>query len=184
MRIVALLSLLAAVPAPALAHGIEPHAGGGAFSPWDLLALGFLAVAGVLYVIGSSRLARRGAVHRRFEQVAFAGGWLALVVAVLPPLDSLAVSLFSVHMAQHELMMLVGAPLLIAGRPLPVCMAGMTAGTRQRLATLLQSAPAAGTWRALTTPLVAWALHGAAVWIWHAPTLYEAAAGSEGIHAL
>jgi putative membrane protein len=87
-------------------------------------------------------------------------------------------------MAQHELMMLVGAPLLIAGRPLPVCMAGMTTSVRQRLAMVLQSAPAARPWRALTSPAVAWALHGAAVWIWHVPALYEAAAANEAIHAL
>jgi putative membrane protein len=180
----AVLVLLFAVPGNVLAHDAAgPHAGGGAFSPWDLVALGFLVGVGVLYFLGSVRLAQRRAVHRRSERVAFAAGWLALVGAILPPLDSLAVSLFSVHMAQHELMMLVGAPLLIAGRPLPVCMAGMSAGARRSVGALLQAGATAATWRALTTPVVAWALHGAAVWIWHLPALYEAAAASEAIHA-
>jgi len=180
---IAASAFVLATPAAALAHGTSPHAGGGAFSPWDLGALGLLALAGMLYVAGSVRLAARGAVHRRSERLAFAGGWLALVAAILPPLDSLAVSLFSVHMAQHELMMLIGAPLIIAGRPLPVCMAGM-GSARRPVATLLQSPPAAAAWRTLTAPVVAWILHGAAVWIWHVPPLYEAAAGSEAIHAL
>ena len=45
------------------------------------------------------------------------GGILALFGAILPWLDAAALSRFSAHMAQHELMMIVGAPLLIAGRP-------------------------------------------------------------------
>lgn len=41
-----------------------------------------------------------------------------------------------------------------------------------------------GAWRALTAPLVAWALHGLVVWLWHVPTLYEAAVRDEAVHAL
>jgi putative membrane protein len=184
MRIAALFVLVFVLPTGALAHGNEPHAGGGALSYWDFVALSGLIGAAILYAIGSVRLARRGAIHRRSEQMAFAAGWLALMVAILPPLDSLAVTLFSAHMAQHELMMLVGVPLFVVGRPLPVCMAGMTIGTRRRIGAALQSRPAAGAWRALTAPVVAWALHGTAVWVWHLPSLYEAAAGDEAVHAL
>ena len=181
---VAVAFVVWALPASALAHGEGPHAGGSALSPWDLAVLGALTTAGALYLVGSLRLARRGAVHRRSESIAFAVGWLALVVAILPPLDSLAISLFSAHMAQHELMMLVGAPLLIAGRPLPVWMAALPARARRKTGTLLQSGPASGAWRGLTAPATAWLLHGAAVWIWHVPVLYELAAGNEAIHAL
>jgi putative membrane protein len=39
-------------------------------------------------------------------------------------------------------------------------------------------------WRALVHPGVAWALHGAALWLWHAPALFEAALRSEAIHYL
>jgi putative membrane protein len=184
MRVAAFAFLLSAVPVSAMAHGTDPHAGGSALSPWDLAVLGGLTIAGALYVGGSVRLQRRGAVHRRSESVAFAAGWLALVVAILPPLDALAISFFSAHMAQHELMMLVGAPLLIAGRPLPVWMAALPTRARRTTGTVLQSGPASGAWRALTAPVTAWALHGAAVWIWHVPALYELAAGNEAIHAL
>jgi putative membrane protein len=173
-----------AVPAAALAHRVDPHAGGGPFSPWDLAALGSVCVVGTLYVLGSVRLARRGAVHRRVERVAFGAGWLALVIAILPPLDAVAVYLFSAHMVQHELMMLAGAPLLIAGRPLPVCLAGMPANVRGRVVAALQSRPASGAWRMLTAPVVAWALHGTAVWIWHVPALYEMAVNNEALHAV
>jgi cytochrome c2 len=36
----------------------------------------------------------------------------------------------------------------------------------------------------LTTPFVAWAIHGLAIWLWHAPRLYEAAVEHESLHAL
>jgi putative membrane protein len=164
------------VPAVAAAHNGVVHASTapGPLSPWDLAALSVLLLIGTLYAAGSYRLAVRHAVQRRFERVAFAAGWVTMAAAVLPPLDRLAIELFSAHMVQHELMMLVGAPLLMAGRPLPVC-----------LAALPPMARTAGTlWRTATAPLVAWMLHGAAIWVWHLPALYDAAAGNEAIHAL
>jgi putative membrane protein len=153
-------------------------------SPWDVAAFGLLLVTGTLYVVGSVRLARRGGVHRSFERIAFALGWVALVATVLPPLDTLSVQLFSIHMVQHELMMLVGAPLMIAGRPLPILLGGLSVRARQAAASLLQAPPAAATWRLLTAPVVAWALHGLAIWIWHLPVLYQVAVREEGVHAL
>jgi cytochrome c oxidase assembly factor CtaG len=169
-----------------LAHSEEPHSidTPRALSPWDVGVIGCLAVIGLLYLLGSLRLARRGAASRRFEHVAFGIGWSALVFAVLPPLDSLSIQLFSVHMVQHELMMLVGAPLLIAGRPLPRCLSGLPERARVAAAHALQGRIASKTWRVITAPLVAWAFHGLAIWIWHMPALYDAAVGNEGIHTL
>jgi putative membrane protein len=137
-----------------------------------------------LYAAGSYRLAARHAVQRPFERVAFAVGWATMAAAVLPPLDRMAIELFSAHMVQHELMMLVGAPLLMAGRPLPVCLAALPPIARHPVASLLQSGTAGTLWRTATAPLVAWILHGAAIWVWHLPPLYDAAAGNEAIHAL
>jgi putative membrane protein len=34
----------------------------------------------------------------------------------------------------------------------------------------------------MTGPLTVWILHGAALWIWHLPPLYQAAVENEGIH--
>lgn len=156
----------------------------GAFSIWDLATLALLVVIGALYYRGLSRLAEREAVRPWYETAAFAAGWLALVASVLPPLDSYAVRLFSVHMAQHELMMLVGAPLVTIGRPLPICLWGVPDRWRPAAAQALQHHWTLNGWRALTIPVVAWALHGLTLWIWHLPALYDAAVASEGIHAL
>jgi hypothetical protein len=52
-----------------------------------------------------------------------------------PPIDGLAVQRFSVHMLQHEMLMLIGVPLLIAGRPLATWLWGvLPACDRWRLA--------------------------------------------------
>lgn len=180
------LLLVASAPAVLVAHGDEVHSINAprALSPWDLAILAILLAAGTLYVLGAAKLTRRGATGRRFELLAFAVGWVALVLSILPPLDSLSIQYFSVHMIQHELMMLVGAPLLILGRPLQRCVAGLPDGLRLPVAHALQTPSMSNTWRALTAPLVAWALHGLAIWIWHMPALYDAAVGNEGIHTL
>src|SRR6185503_14320225 len=101
---------------------------------------------------------------------------------ILPPLDSLSIQFFSVHMIQHELMMLVGAPLMIFGRPSQRCVAGLPTILRQGAVRTLQGHVLSSVWRVLTAPLVAWTLHGLAVWVWHMPALYDAAVGNEGIH--
>lgn len=180
------LAFMLAFAARVGAHGGEEHGWDtpGAFSIWDIGVLALLCAFGLLYLAGARRMTARGAVQRRRERVAFACGWSALVASVLPPIDSLAVQLFSAHMAQHELMMLVGAPLVIAGRPLSTCLWGVPNRLRPAAASALQARPTSRVWRIATAPLVAWALHGIAIWVWHLPALYDAAVESEGIHAL
>jgi putative membrane protein len=156
----------------------------GALSPWDLAVVGLLIVCGALYLLGSVRLSRRGVRMRPLESIAFGIGWCALMGAVLPPLDALAVELFSIHMVQHELMMLIGAPLITLGRPLPVWIAALSDSFRGVLTRTLQSEPIARGWRLLTTPVLACALHGLAIWIWHVPRLYDIAVENEAVHAL
>jgi len=187
MRIVLVLSFVMSVPAMLLAHGDEIHSLNTprAFSPWDVGVLLLLIVVGALYLLGSIRLAHRRPVRAaRWEPLAFAIGWGALVLSILPPLDSLSLQFFSVHMIQHELMMLVGAPLVIFGRPLQRCVSGLPGNVRHRTAHVLQSHAVSSTWRLLTAPLAAWTLHGLAIWVWHMPALYGAAVGNEGIHTL
>jgi putative membrane protein len=152
-------------------------------SPWDVMAVTILVVAGFLYAMGQRRMEQRGGL-RRIECSAFWVGWVVMLAAVMPPIDGLAVQRFSVHMLQHEMLMLVGVPLLIAGRPLATWMWGGPAGLRPVAARALQSSAVGGVWRALTAPLIAWALHGTVVWVWHIPRLYDLAVRDEAVHAL
>ncbi len=153
-------------------------------SPWDLAVLVLLLAMGGLYALGTRALGPTIAARGRLEHVAFWTGWGALVVSVSPPMDTLVMQRFSAHMAQHELMMLLGAPLVIAGRPIPVWLHALPLRRRHAIVRAARRSGIAGGWWAATNPPVAWLLHGTAVWIWHAPALYEAAVRSESIHVL
>jgi putative membrane protein len=186
MRVAIGVALAILIPSAAAAHGV--HAGitsdPRVFSPWDQAALAGLTILGALYWIGVRELRARNTGPSRIERAAFGAGWLALVASILPWFDAAALDLFSAHMAQHELMMLVGAPLIVAGRPLATCLWGLPEAWRRRIALPLQQPTVAGLTRTMTAPVTAWTLHGLAVWIWHAPGLYELAVRSEPVHTL
>ena len=173
------------VPAVVWAHGVDAAGSDPrVFSLWDQATIAGLLVLGALYWSGTRKLRARRAAQPRLEHAAFAAGWLALIAAVLPWFDAAALRLFSAHMAQHELMMLVGAPLIVAGRPLATCLWALPGRWRRRVALPLQTRQASGVVRTMTAPIVAWTVHGLVVWIWHAPGLYQLAVASESVHLL
>lgn len=179
--------IVAIVTARLLAGGaLGAHDGGHAMpaspSAWDLaVTIGLSAVA-ALYAMGRLRLPAETARQTRLAAAAFWTGWTAMLAAVLPPLDAIAIERFSAHMLQHELLMLVGAPLMIAGRTFSTALLGVPAGVRASAGAFLQTRTAGGAWKLLSAPLVAWALHGLAVWVWHVPALYEGAVRHEALH--
>jgi cytochrome c oxidase assembly factor CtaG len=178
-----------AMPCLAWGHAVTLDASGApylgwSFEPWVVL---LLLLTLMLYVIGYARLRRRGErgrTLRRWRLVAFIGGWLTLVVGLLSPLHALSEALFSAHMLQHELFMLIAAPLLVIGRPLGVFVWAFPAHARLRIGAVTRSSCVRHPWRWLTAPAVAWVLHAAALWCWHAPRFFEAALARPGIHAL
>ncbi len=167
----------------ALAHEAHEAAPVGP-SSWDIAIMLLLLAGGAMYLVGTVQLHRRGARVRIVERVAFWVGWVAMFAAVAPPMDAAAAAAFSSHMAQHELLMLIGAPLMIVGRPILPWLWSLPLRVRPAAAGGLQNRGVAGAWRWLTLPAFAWALHGAVIWIWHAPVFYEAALRSEAVHAL
>jgi putative membrane protein len=165
--------------------GIGPHVHAAtAGSPWDIAVLTALAIAGLLYWRGSRRLEARHARVRTAEPIAFWTGWLVAIAALLPQMDRAAAELFSLHMAQHELLMLVVAPLMIAGRPILPWLWALPARLRTGAGAAIASTTMSAAWALLTMPLVAWTLHGVAIWIWHLPALYQAALQDDGMDAV
>jgi putative membrane protein len=140
-----------------------------------------------LFAAGVARLWRNagagsGVSYR--QAAAFAGGWLALIVALASPLDRWADSLFVAHMTQHELLMVVAAPLIAFSSPILAMLWALPARTRHRVAAVARRRSIAWTWALLTAPATVWLLHGLALWIWHLPWLFDAALENEGIHAV
>ena len=179
---------LAAFPAIAAAHpgrALQPHDFWGAwtFEPLVVIAL---VLSAALFGAGVTRLWAHGTGVgiRRWEVVAFAFGWLALVTALVSPLHALGGVLFAAHMTQHELLISVCAPLLVVGRPLIPFLWGMPPLWRRRLGDWTRDERVSQTWRVLSSPSVAFSLHAVALWVWHLPAPYESTLSSELMHSL
>lgn len=178
---------LMALSATAFAHtGAEPVAAPWRWSlePW---VLALLALSAALYGTGLARLWRRAGARRgigRWQAASFAAGWLALTAALVTPLDALGSRLFAAHMVQHELLMVVAAPLLVLGRPLAAWTWALAPSQRRRVGAATRWPWVAAAWDALTRPLTAWTLHALALWAWHVPVLFEAALHHEVVHIL
>lgn len=137
------------------------------------------------YALGTSRLWHRagtGAGVTRLQVLAFAGALLALSVALVSPLDTLASVLFSAHMLQHMLLVLVAAPLLVLSAPgfvslwaLPVRLRRAVGGAGRRF-----HRP----WQWLSAAPVAWSVYVATLWLWHIPSLYSTAVTHPLLHAV
>jgi len=146
-----------------------------------------MAASAAAYAAGVTRLWKNAGVGQgisRGQAAAFACGSLAVAVALLSPLDELAERLFTAHMAQHELLMVVGAPLIAFSSPLVAYLWALPARGRRTAMTATRGRGLGAVWMALTAAPTVWILHGLALWIWHMPSLYDAALQSEAIHAV
>jgi putative membrane protein len=154
---------------------------------WEPVSWIGLILSGWLYARGLRQLWRvmePGRGIRAWEAGAFAGGWLALFVALVSPLHPWGSVLFSAHMTQHEILMLVAAPLLVLGRPL---IAFLKALPRDSVRVLVKCAAVPWwqkTWRFITNAFVAWLIHAVVLWVWHIPALFQATLKNEAVHAL
>ena len=187
--VIAVAAGICIAPALASAHSLAgesaaaPHVGW-SFEPW---VVALLVVAAGLYALGLARLWPRAgsgrAVHTR-RAFAFAAGWLATAAALVSPLDALGAYLFSAHMVQHEVLMVVAAPLFVLGRPLGVFAWALPLSWRRGLGAFFHRPGWRGPWLLLTAPLCAWILHALVLWLWHVPAAFEAALANDGVHAL
>ena len=143
-----------------------------------------MILLGAIYALGLQSLWKRAGVGSgisRGRAASFAAGWLMLFIALVSPLDSLSEGLFSAHMVQHLLVMLVAAPLFVIGRfTLAVAWALPPRWTSR----IWREWKWKQAWKFLTRPMIAFLLHNAAIWLWHTPKLYEAALQNEGLHFL
>ncbi len=174
-------SALLFLPALAIAHAgkpLEPHDLPFAWElDWGVIVP--LLVSALLYSVGSRR--HRGLTVR--EKLCFWAGWLSLGLALVSPLHPLGEVLFSAHMVQHEILMVVAAPLLVLSRPLITFLWAFPLSWRRALGQASKRNAVRSVWLAATAPLAAWCFHAAAIWVWHAPFLFQATLRSDWAHA-
>ena len=171
LRLIALL--LVALAAPASAHGGHGHGPGWTLDPMVTLPLGLLLA---VYLVGAARLSRR--TERRAKSSIFLSGGAVLALALTSPLHQAGESSFTMHMIEHELIMLIATLLLAASYA-----GGVLAwGLPQPVARAFAFGPLKTVWRRLTEPVTATILQAIAMWAWHAPALFDRALESRGWH--
>lgn len=138
-----------------------------------------LLITGILYGRGQGV---RGSSTAR-QRVFFWSGWISLTLALISPLHEIGEALFSAHMLQHEVLMLIAAPLLVLSRPLVPMLHGLPLGARKKAGRWSKTAFVRHAWEGITHPPAAWWIHAAALWIWHFPPLFDATLDNDWIHA-
>lgn len=177
MRIAALLWLAPAIAAAHTGEALKPH---DLWSAWefDPGVVIPLALSGVLYATGS----RRQLGISSMQRLCFWAGWITLFIALISPVHPLGEVLFSAHMVQHELLMIVAAPLLVLSRPLVAFLWALPFSWRRALGRWSKLPATRKPWLWITAPFVAWWIHALAIWLWHAPPLFNATLTNDLVH--
>jgi cytochrome c oxidase assembly factor CtaG len=128
-------------------------------------------IAGILILaLGYAGLAR---LHFTRRSLLYYAAILVLLLALVSPLDALSDDyLFSAHMLQHLILILIVAPLFLLGIP------------PQWWSRLLEWKLADRVEKILSQPVLSWILGMGTLWIWHLPVLYNLALAHENIHTL
>ena len=127
-----------------------------------------------LYGIGAMRLQQRRPIPH-WQMATFGAGMLCLGIALVSPLETLSHSLFTAHMIQHLILLVIVPPLCIRANALLTL---LWAFPFQQRKAIMQGL------RRVHLPLWIWLLHAGVMWLWHIPAFYSAALNSPLIHGL
>src|ERR1043166_3930941 len=149
---------------------------------WETLC--FLLAIAALYLRGWLRLHRE--IPHKYttgKLKSFAGGLLALVLALQSPIDAFGSLLLQVHMIQHLSLIAVAAPLLLLGQPVLPLLRGLPRWIfKDALGPFLSCKELKQLGRAIVHPVVTWLALSASVAFWHLPRFYELALSTAGWH--
>ena len=163
---------------------------------WDLRPeiLVPLILMGALHFFGWRRLRRRsdGRFANRWRLASYTGAILVLALALLSPIDVLSGQLFSIHMVQHLLLMMVAPPLLLLANPFPTFLWILPANRRITVAAAFRRLTAwlaaenigAQAVRKATSPASAWVLYVLIFFAWHDGNAYSLALRFASVHGL
>jgi cytochrome c oxidase assembly factor CtaG len=87
-------------------------------------------------------------------------------------------------MIEHEIVMAVSAPLLVAARPIGTMLWSLPRRGRLAVGRWLRRRSVVTLWDRLSSGGSATVLHGIAIWAWHAPVLFDEAVTNVAVHRL
>ena len=189
MRRILIMSAMLAFPIAAVGHDGKPHNFEDLWFTWsfDPLIIAILAASAIVYTTGLRQLWREsgtGHAISRGQATAFAAGWFSMFIALVSPLHPWGEVLFSAHMTQHEILMLVSAPLFILGRPFIAAVWGIPRRWRRAISELIHYPALKSSWSIISNAAVAWLIHAVALWVWHIPSMFQATLHSDAVHTL
>src|SRR3954454_4659680 len=114
-----------------------------------------LALMLIVYGTGVARVWRTAGYGRGVrprEAAAFRAGRLAIAIALSPAVDELSDTWLVAHMIQHELLMVIAAPLIAVSGPLIALLWAVPAGLRRPALEALRHRPVPAVWAFLTAP--------------------------------
>ncbi|GAA3740113.1 putative membrane protein [Spinactinospora alkalitolerans] len=159
----------------------EHHVPGAAWlSPGESATALLLVTTLVAYAVAVAILHRRGTSWPVARTVSWAAGLLCVGVALVGPLTERAHHDFTVHMAGHVLLGMLGPLLLVLAAPITLALRVLPVRTTRPLARLLSSLPLA----VLTNPFVAGVLNIGGLWVLYRTGLYTVMHTDPLVHAL
>lgn len=177
-----------ALPASALAHGpvpAEPPSIANILSGWSFEPLVWLPLIGAsaAWIVAVRRVdaAHPATGVPRSRTIAFFAGLAAIAFALQSGIEQYDTALFSIHMVQHVLLILVAAPLIALAAPLTLLLrASRPTVRRRRILPVLHS----GVVRALSHPIVAWLVLAGVMWGAHFSPLFDLSLENPWVHDL
>ena len=151
---------------------------------WPIVPAVLTAGTALLYLRGWVKARQlRPAKLPAWRAGCFAGGLLALWLAIGSPLDAFDDYLLAAHMIQHFVLMSVAPPLLLLGSPTVPMLRGLPRGfIRKVLRPVLRWGWTHTTLRVILHPATLWLVMNATYLGWHVPAAFELTLHSEPIH--
>ena len=162
------------------------HAGQSIWERWNFdpeLVIPVVLLTG-LYLRGLWVWRNRTRQHPRWRTACYLLGMFGLLASVESPLDAAAEHHFSMHMIQHEILMMFVAPLILLGAPTTPVLRGIPRSVRRRFVRpVVRRREVYALYRLVTHPVVALAAFTAVLCAWHlAPGWYDAAIDDAFVH--
>jgi cytochrome c oxidase assembly factor CtaG len=175
------------LPAVVVAHGQAPVEPSPAIliEGWTFAVDVWLPIilAGLLYWQARNMVDRRHPTNPvpPWRMWAWMGGLAALVLALASPIEFYDTTLFSAHMIQHLLLMMVAAPLLVLGAPITLLLRVSSPEARRKwILPVLHSRIVS----IISYPVVAWVLFAGVMWFTHFSPIFDAALDDFALHRL